>query len=1068
MKTANNIIILMILTFLFNGCNNYFHDLIPPDENRIVSFSVEGMTERARITDNTITAVVDSEVSLHTLIPAIRISPKATLLPLTLDYLSATFPNLDIVSEAAAVYGTDDVTSHVMDLIERTPGFNVPALDKPIDFTGPVNFLVVSGQGNIRQYTVYVVMDTDEPRLLGMAFSKHENPELIIDAYTMVNENAKTIQTAALYPMEMQISYALIPSFDILGDKLEVDGLEIRSGVDAIQFSPILGQQSKTVTVWRNELSVDYTLTVLFSEDIDSIRSIIDFRFNKAENTEIAATAVGTIVNNDNAGTISVQVFYSGARPSHLTARFISPGTVSVAGAPQSGGVSSQNFSQTLTYRVVSRNGLYARTYTVNVEFVDIANAAPRITSFMFSCGVNHVLLEDAQAQISESAGVIMLSARCGGYTAPESLIPQFSATGIVTVAGTVQTSGYSAQNFARQIMYTVTNPENPLLTRDYWVQVNLIRDTSSDAVITAFSLHPDENPGLSTILTGTITQDTITVYAPEGSRVNEKVMIPRFTAHGTVSVNGAVQSSGVSGLVFDAPIVYTVVSANGLNRRGYTVIVRELKPVIYVNKNATGSNDGLTWQDAFTDLRTACQAAAGMPADLVKEIWIAAGTYTPGPNTDYYFPVAPNTSYIGGFAGWENFKSQKNKAAYPVVISGDIPKGSMPSTNQNSRENSRRAAFYSLNITSGKVSFEDLEFRDFMQNELNRPGEAFYQFIYTPIFTGWVSGAANPLLEVKGCYFSDVNNYCIENYGLVILKDIRAYKIASLCAGYAFDYYITGDNLIDNVEVISQIELSGYSPPEEQVLRFSSRFTGAVTVSNVTLQDCIGGLSIRGGISGESQIMSVNIDNLKIKNRGNTDHLYGAIQIIEAVNVNVSNVDIDAARKDSSGTFLIACVKNNVNLENISIKNASYPNLPTSVNSRLGIIQFGWTAYPTSYSAHINNCYFEVTGTGSDRNYFIDNQYDTVNLTIQNTRFNFNGINPNLGAIRATAGFNLENVTFENSVSTPLLSITGTAPYRLKRSGSFFNGVPLTNDATFADFNARVEKTGGAVLVGE
>ena len=1048
----------MILTLILMGCNNYFHDLIPPDENRIVSFSVEGMTERAEITDNTITAMLNNEVPLHALVPEVKVSRKATLLPLTLDYLSATFPDVDIISEAAAVYETDSLTQYVMDLIKRTPGFNVPALNMPIDFTGPVNFLVVSGQGNIRQYTAYVVMDTGEARLLGMGFSKYDNPELVRDAYTAVNENAKTIQAAALYPMEMEISYALVPSFAILGDKLEIDGVEIRSGVDVVQFDNIIAPQSKTVTVWRNGLVVDYTLTVLFSEDIDSIRSIIDFRFNKADNPQIAATAVGSIVNNDNAGTINVQVFYSGARPSTLTAKFLSPGTVSVAGVTQTGGVSTQDFSQPFEYRVVSRNGFYVRTYTVNVEFVDIANAAPRITSFMFSCSVNHILIEDAQAQISESAGLIMLSARYGGYTMPESLAPQFSATGLVTVLGTVQTSGSSAHNFSRQIKYTVTNPENPLLTRDYWVQVNFIRDTSSDANITAFGFHPDENPGLSGILTGAIAQDTITVYAMEGSGVHEKVMVPRFTASGTVSVNGAPQSSGVSGLVFDAPVIYTVVSANGLNRRDYTVIVRELKPTIYVNKNATGSNDGLTWQDAFTDLRTACEAAAGLPADVPKEIWIAAGTYTPGPNTDYYFPIAPNTSYIGGFGGWENFKSQRNKAAYPVVISGDIAKGSMPSNNI-----LYTAAFYSKNITSGKVSFEDLEFKDFMQNNQNSSSGSLYRVVYMPIYTQWVSGAMNPLLEVKGCNFSDVNYFCIENYGLVTLKDIRAYNVFALYGGYA-DSYITGDNLIDNVEIISQIENDGFYSVYNEIMYVGGRYTGAVTVSNLTLQDCRGGLDIEGYTWNESTIM-VNIDNLKARNmRDYSNAVRFIIEILGVGNVNISDVDIDGVDGNSHELFLIGRVKNNVNLENVSIKNAAPPHKTYNnvTHGNAGIILMGEIGYTI-----INNCYFESSGTSPDRGYFILNG-DNMNLTIRNTRFNFKNSNPNLAAIRATFGFNLENVTFENSVSNTLLSIDGNYPYRLKRAGSFYNGSPLSDNAVFSDFNVRVESTNGAVLVGE
>jgi hypothetical protein len=838
-----------------------------------------------------------------------------------------------------------------------------------------------------------------------------------------------------------------------LGDKLEIDGVEIRSGVDAVQFDQIIAPQSKTVTVWRNGLLVDYTLTVLFSEDIDSIRSIIDFRFNKAENPQIAATAVGSIVNNDNAGTINVQVFYSGARPSTLTAKFLSPGTVSVAGVTQAGGVSTQDFSQPLEYRVVSRNGFYARTYTVNVDFVDIANAAPRITSFMFSCNVNHILIEDAQAQISESAGLIMLSARYGGYVVPESLAPQFSATGLVTVAGTVQTSGYSAQNFSRQIKYTVTNPENPLLTRDYWVQVNFVRDTSSDANITAFGFHPDENPGLSGILTGAIAQDTITVYAMEGSGVHERVMVPRFTASGTVSVNGAVQSSGVSGLVFDAPVIYTVVSANGLNRRDYTVMVRELKPTIYVNKNATGSNDGLTWQDAFTDLRTACQAAAGLPADIVKEIWIAAGTYTPGPDTDYYFPIAPNTSYIGGFGGWENFKSQRNKAAYPVVISGNIAKGS-------ARVN---AAFMSENSIAGYVRFEDLEFRDFMQNQFPT-GDTFE---YYPLYTGFGNLTGENVFEVIGCSFYNVNNWCMELYQVkrLILRDIRADRIYTLinsAAGRTMEYVF-----LDTINISSQLGRQEQSFARG-LFALELYSSSTLTISNITLQDCMGGFEMRTNNPGN---ITVNINNLKAKNMkdfSNTSISYRSIiNIFDVDNVNISDVDIDGVAGNATELIFIFRVKINCILDNVSIKNAAPPYKTYGQVSVLnpGIVMIANTGYTI-----FNNCYFESSGTSPDRGYFICdyNGGGNMNLTIRNTRFNFKNSNPNLTAIGAFLGFDLENVTFENSVSNTLLSIDGNYPYRLKRAGSFYNGASLSDNAAFSALNARVERTGGAVLTGE
>ena len=171
MKKGNGLVIFITLTLIFAGCNNYFHDLIPPNGNRIISFSVEGMIERAVITDNAVDALVDNESPLSSLIPKIKISPKATILPLTYEYLSAAFPNADILQESAAVYKARDLSEYVMDLIKRNPDFNVPAIKTPIDFSGPVNFLVISGQGAIRQYAVRVVKDTGEPRILGFGFS---------------------------------------------------------------------------------------------------------------------------------------------------------------------------------------------------------------------------------------------------------------------------------------------------------------------------------------------------------------------------------------------------------------------------------------------------------------------------------------------------------------------------------------------------------------------------------------------------------------------------------------------------------------------------------------------------------------------------------------------------------------------------------------------------------------------------------------------------------------------------------------------------------------------------------
>ena len=932
MKRANGLIVLITLSLLFMGCNNYFHDLIPPDDNRIVNFFVEGQIGRAAISDNAVDILVDNTSPLSALLPHIEVSYKATLIPLTYEYLSAAFPNADILQESAAVYRAVDISAYVMDLIKRNPDFNVPALNAPIDFSGPVSFLVISGQGTIRQYTARVVKDTGEPRILGFGFSKYDNPELIRDAFVSVNQNAKTVTAAVLYPMEMYVSYALVPSFEILGDRLEIDGVEIQSGIDSVQFDQVLGTQAKTLTVWRNGMPVDFILTVEFAEDPDSIRSIIDFRFNKTANAGIAATAVGSIINNNALGTINVQVFYSGAQPSALTPTFLSPGTVSVQGVTQVSGSTSHDFSQTLEYRVVSRNNLYTRTYTVVVDFIDVAAAAPTFTSFKFSSGLNHELVQDTESQISDSAGLIMITARYGGSYPPEMLIPEFRATGIVTVFGSVQTSGFSAQNFSTQIKYTVANPENSMLKRDYWVQVSFIRDTSSGAAINSFSFHPDENPGLADEIEGRIDQSagTITIFAPVGSGITTRTMIPRFRATGQALVEGSVQISGASGHLFNAPIVYEAVSANGANRKTYTVTVRELQSTIFVSQHAYGHGDGTSWADAFRELGAACEAAALFPEDVPKEIWIAAGTYQP----QEYFPLTANTSYIGGFAGNEAAKSQRNVAANKTVASGFD--GDTAAT------------------INGDLSFENLEFTG----------------------AGIRAGlSANYELRITNCDFSNIqaNGAVYVNGGELVISSVNFEDISTDDSGAVY-----GDGLsavrIDNVN-LHNIDTTG--------LYFTNCF-GDIEINNVDFQDIAkNGIYITGG-------NGIRITQTTVKNVFNTVGISakGGTMVIE--DVAVENV------MDGIGMDLTVANNSTLRVSGSTIKGVKNTNGSGLSLSGSGSVMISNTVIEnieTSYSA----IYADMTGDLTIINSAINtvvadrglNLYGSGNAVISSTTIN-------------------------------------------------------------------------------
>ena len=90
----------------------------------------------------------------------------------------------------------------------------------------------------------------------------------------------------------------------------------------------------------------------------------------------------------------------------------------------------------------------------------------------------------------------------------------------------------------------------------------------------------------------------------------------------------------------------------------------------LYVDTDATGTNDGSSWTNAFTDFQDALAIATGS-----NEIWIAEGTYKPGTSRDDSFTITGDQDGLkiyGGFQSGDGF-SDRDPSAHPVVLSGDI-----------------------------------------------------------------------------------------------------------------------------------------------------------------------------------------------------------------------------------------------------------------------------------------------------------------------------------------------------------------------------------------------------------
>lgn len=102
---------------------------------------------------------------------------------------------------------------------------------------------------------------------------------------------------------------------------------------------------------------------------------------------------------------------------------------------------------------------------------------------------------------------------------------------------------------------------------------------------------------------------------------------------------------------------------------------------IIYVDKDATGLNNGNNWANAYDDLHDALAAATNG-----DEIWVADGIYKPTSTNDntIYFEVTVDVDLYGGFNGTETTRGQRNWNDNPTRLNGEIGNQAIDTDNSN------------------------------------------------------------------------------------------------------------------------------------------------------------------------------------------------------------------------------------------------------------------------------------------------------------------------------------------------------------------------------------------------
>lgn len=151
------------------SCTNAIHELIPPADSDIHSFSVtdeKGSRYEAEISGTQILVTVPAKTDVTLLLPSIELGNKSSILPVTLPYIHRAFPSADLMGLAVQINASikaGELGNWVLNFIrENRNDFSVPPIDETIDFTQPVVFCVVAGQGNYKIYTATVVKGKTE------------------------------------------------------------------------------------------------------------------------------------------------------------------------------------------------------------------------------------------------------------------------------------------------------------------------------------------------------------------------------------------------------------------------------------------------------------------------------------------------------------------------------------------------------------------------------------------------------------------------------------------------------------------------------------------------------------------------------------------------------------------------------------------------------------------------------------------------------------------------------------------------------------------------------------------
>ena len=453
----------------------------------------------------------------------------------------------------------------------------------------------------------------------------------------------------------------------------------------------------------------------------------------------------------------------------------------------------------------------------------------------------------------------------------------------------------------------------------------------------------------------------------------------------------------------------------------------------IFVKQDAGGASNGSSWADAYTDLSDALNNAVDG-----DQVWVAGGSYTPGgsnPMPTSVFRVKKAVAIYGGFSGTESSLDERDPAANPTTLNGDINGDDIPNDFSTNRFDNTIHIMYVDSLLSGTVTIDGFEFKGGHTGTDNSQPGYFWQggaihaqhqvHVRNCSFTGNFARTGGCIYlsnkcsgsEISDCSFTQ-NSGSSQSAGIFI--DNNSETVVRRCAfagnqttrGACYAYFCF-DVLVDSCSFSGNVNNSGaggafYNYNSVGLTLSNSSFTNNVAVNSGALYYDANQLQF---VSSENFV----VNNCEFIDNNNTGGVGGAFR-----NFQGSYTLEDCYFENNSSTGSGGHIRNDTNGDNVVYRNCTFKDGSSGgwggAHTCYGLGNYTVTdctytgnsatnlggAANIGFGAHVSfdNCTFDDNESQNSSGGALSLQNDSTTLVVTNSSFSTNKTGNSGGAI--------------------------------------------------------------------